>query len=60
MAIENKPFEDVFPIENGDFSINMLVYRRVYQATGPLVPKIGNWGSYTPENKRLEPESITA
>ena len=31
MTIENGPFEDIFPIENGDFplSIAMLVYRRV-------------------------------
>ena len=29
MAMENGPFEDVFPIENGDFIIAMLVYRSV-------------------------------
>ena len=29
MAMENGPFEHVFPIEDGDFSIDMLVYRRV-------------------------------
>ena len=27
--MENGPFEDVFPIENGVFSIAMLVYQRV-------------------------------
>ena len=27
--MENGSFEDVFPIENGDFSIAMLDYRRV-------------------------------
>ena len=27
--MENPPFEDVFPIENGGFSIAMFVYRRV-------------------------------
>ena len=29
MAMENGPFEDVFPIENGGYSIAMLVYQRV-------------------------------
>ena len=29
MAMENNPFEDVFPIEHGDFPFAMLVYRRV-------------------------------
>ena len=29
MAMENGPVEDVFPIENGWFSIAMLVYWRV-------------------------------
>ena len=30
VAMDNKPFEDVFPIENGDIpAISMLVYRRV-------------------------------
>ena len=28
MAMENEPVEDVFPIENGWFSIAMLVYWR--------------------------------
>ena len=27
--MENGPFEDVFPIENCDFPIAMLVYQRV-------------------------------
>ena len=27
--MENGPFEDVFPIKNGGFSIAMLVYQRV-------------------------------
>ena len=30
MAMENGPFKDVFPIENGGFSIAMLVYRSVF------------------------------
>ena len=31
MALENQPFEDVFPIQNGDFpAIRMLVFRGVY------------------------------
>ena len=29
MAMECGPVEDVFPIENGEFSIAMLVYWRV-------------------------------
>ena len=29
MTMENPPFEDVFPIENGDFSHIMLVFRGV-------------------------------
>ena len=29
--MENGPFEDVFPIENGDFPWLMLVYQRVSQ-----------------------------
>ena len=29
MTMENPPFEDVFPIENGGFSIAMLAYWRV-------------------------------
>ena len=29
MAMENGPVEDVFPIENGEFSIAMLVHWRV-------------------------------
>ena len=27
--MENGPFEDVFPIENGDIPLLMLVYQRV-------------------------------
>ena len=33
MAMENGPVEDVFPIENGGFSIAMLVYWRVDGST---------------------------
>ena len=29
IAMENPPFEDIFPIEHGEFSIAMLVYWRV-------------------------------
>ena len=29
IAMGNPPFEDVFPIENGGFSIAMFVYQRV-------------------------------
>ena len=32
MAMENPPFEDVFPFENGDFPHVMLVFRGVYSA----------------------------
>ena len=31
IAMENGPVEDVFPIENGDFPIAMLVYWRVFK-----------------------------
>ena len=33
MAMENPPFEDVFPIENGVFQPVMLVFRDVYIKT---------------------------
>ena len=29
MAMQHGPVEDVFPIQNGHFSIAMLVYQRV-------------------------------
>ena len=29
IAMENGPFEDVFPIENGGYSVAMFVYQRV-------------------------------
>ena len=31
IAMENEPFEDVFPIENGDIPLLLLVYQRVVQ-----------------------------
>ena len=36
--MENNPFEDELPIENGGFSIAMLVYRRVMHIYAFLQP----------------------
>ena len=45
--MENGPFEDVFPIENGGYSIAMLVYLRV------CFPSISvHWGV------QLQPEPV--
>ena len=38
MAMENNPFEDVFPIEHGDFSIAMLLYGRVHHKLFLWIP----------------------
>ena len=45
--MENPPFEDVFPIKDGDFSIAMFVYQRVAKPRSP-----------GPKNKRLKPGRI--
>ena len=42
MAMENEPFEDVFPIENGGFSIAMFDYRSLL-ITGDRGPPGTPW-----------------
>ena len=43
IAMENGPFEDVFPIKNGGFSMAMLVYQRVqgWFKPWPFHPPVG-------------------
>ena len=43
MAMENNPFEDVFPIEHGDFSIAMLLYGRVHHKLFLWIPHSFHW-----------------
>ena len=46
MAMENKPFEDVFPIENGDFPASYVsLPERNKSMEWNLVPLIGGIGT---------------